>query len=118
MQECVEVYNREQLISTILVDYSASTVQVQNYIEPVGLNVGLLPFGKNTSPVWRDYIDFLRYRCFEETRPDAKILLKHWGLDYYDPDKLVRKTHGVLFGDFIWVKFGDENITFEDVRIR
>ena len=36
----------------------------------------------------------------------------------YNPWEIVKKTHGVMFEDFIWVRFEGEALVWEDVKIR
>ena len=45
-----------------------------------------------------------------------KEILDYYGMKSYDAYELVLKTHGSQFGDYIWVKF-DENdpYCFEDL---
>ena len=37
---------------------------------------------------------------------------------YSEVIEILKKTHGVSFDDFFWVKFNNENITWDEVRIR
>lgn len=62
--------------------------------------------------------EVLRLRCPEEGRADIQRKLKAWGLDEYNPIEIIKKTHGVSFNDFIWIRFPGENITAEDVLVR
>ena len=46
-----------------------------------------------------------------------KEILKAMGLDYYDPFLICRQTHGVLHGDFLWLRWEDQkDFTWEDVK--
>ena len=62
--------------------------------------------------------EVLRLRCFEEGRPDIKSKLKVLGLNEYNPLEIVKRTHGVSFNDYIWIRFPGEKITAEDVLVR
>lgn len=61
---------------------------------------------------------FLRSRCPNPARADLRELLEHYGLDVLDPDVWCRKTHGVTYDDFFWIRFPDEKLTWDDVRVR
>lgn len=61
---------------------------------------------------------FLKSRCPDYERGDLRELLERHGLDILDPEAWCRKTHGVSYDDFFWIRFPDENITWEDVRLR
>ena len=75
-------------------------------------------FGVRKS-VTLDYIDkFFEERCFPKTRKSAKELLKHLEVPYYEPFLICKKTHGVILGDYSWIRFEGETLTWEDVRIK
>jgi len=62
--------------------------------------------------------EILRLRCFDEGRPDKKEKLKAMGLTEYRPIDIVRKTHGVSYNDYLWIRFPGEKITAKDVLVR
>ena len=62
-------------------------------------------FGCIEEPSWADFEDFLRDRCFPETRGNAKQLLKDMGLPGYDPLAIVEKTKGRMAEDRLWLRF-------------
>lgn len=51
-------------------------------------------------------------------RHQLEEYLKDLGLVEYNPYEIVKITHGVMWEDFIWFKFPNENITCEDIKIR
>ncbi len=63
-------------------------------------------------------MEALKLRCLEEGRPDINEWLKYRGLNSYNPLEIVRKTHGVSFNDYIWIRFPGENLRAEDVLVR
>lgn len=95
--------------------YSDGTVEFINYTE----NIIERAFGVRKSPVgvW-DLEEFLKYRCFPETRANCKELLKALGLEFYEVFSIVEKTHGVMVDDIFWVKFEGENLTYRDVLLQ
>ena len=60
----------------------------------------------------------LEMRCWERGRADIDLILKHLGLEEYNPYEIVKKTHGVSYNDYIWFRFWGENITSDDVLVR
>lgn len=62
--------------------------------------------------------EVLKMRCWDPGRPDIKELLAACGLTKYIPLDIVRKTHGVSYNDFLWIKFPGENLRAEDVLVR
>lgn len=58
----------------------------------------------------------LKDRCWDEHRPDLKILLEKLGLDEYNPYEICRRTHGKMAQDFIWFRFPGEILTYEEVK--
>lgn len=73
-----------------------------------------LPQGETAEKLLEMFED----RCFPRTRANADELVKRLGLEVYDPIGIVRKTHGIQFDDFYWIRFEGEDITWEDVKIR
>ncbi|MFM9282386.1 hypothetical protein [Paenibacillus jiagnxiensis] len=64
-------------------------------------------------------LDYLESRCFPRTRHRAEQILKHLGLGSYSPLDIVKKTHGVQFEDYMWIRFaGEEELRYEDVGFR
>ncbi len=63
-------------------------------------------------------MEALRLRCFEEGRADIDVKLAAIGLTEYDPLEIVRRTHGVSYNDFIWIRFPGEKLCAEDVLVR
>ena len=62
--------------------------------------------------------EILRLRCFEEGRTDTPEKLRALGLKEYNPQMIVRKTHGVSYNDYLWFRFPGENLRAEDVLVR
>ena len=109
----IDVYNEETLISTITVD--GVSVSVVNFSDIILLR----PFGVRDEVSYKDLESFYLDRCFPQDRPNCKEILKNFGLDYYDPELICRKTHGQQFDDFMWLQFSDEpKVSYSDIRLR
>jgi transcriptional regulator with XRE-family HTH domain len=62
-------------------------------------------FGIVETPTWDDLDEFLRERCFPESRGNRKQILRELGLTEYDPLQIVEKTKGRTADDDMWLKF-------------
>ena len=62
--------------------------------------------------------EILRSRCIDEGRSDVGRVLKAMGLNEYNPLEIVRRTHGVSYNDYIWIRFPGEKLRAEDVMVR
>lgn len=62
--------------------------------------------------------EILKTRCWDPGRPDIKELLAARGLKKYVPLDIVKKTHGVSWNDYLWIKFPGEDLKAEDVLVR
>lgn len=60
----------------------------------------------------------LKIRCWDPDRPDIRELLAVCGIKAYDLLEIVKKTHGVSWNDFLWIKFPGEDLKAEDVLVR
>lgn len=81
-------------------------------------------FNKQFSPDSEGYITkeelerWLKWRVFPSTRVNAKELLAKPGLNNYNRWAIVRKTHGVMADDEIWIRFKGETLKHRDVTLR
>lgn len=111
----VQVYCKESLVADILVDLTTKTVREYHRYSN---DVLLLPFGAIESPNYLAFIDFLESRCPPRERANLNELLSNWGLLEYDPLAIVKRTHGMMYADFIWVRFDGEDISYDQIKIR
>ncbi|MBR2853648.1 MAG: transcriptional regulator, partial [Clostridia bacterium] len=82
------------------VDELARDVRITNYIA----NPLYRAFGVNTEPSFEDYEEFLKSRCFPETRDKIKLELKELGIPFYDPLMIIEKTQGRMAEDDFWIR--------------
>lgn len=81
-------------------------------------------FNKQFSPEMEGHISleelekWLKWRTFPPTRTNVDELLRALGLNAYNRWGIVRKTHGVMADDEIWIRFNGENLTHKDVCLR
>ena len=74
-------------------------------------------FAKDEIPLF-ELGEILTWRCWDKNRENIEKYLFKLGLTEFDPYKICRKTHGVMFQDKIWFKYEGENLTWEDVKCR
>ena len=110
--EVIEYYHKDDLCSKIYVDAKTEKVKVVNFTDFI-LDKA---FGVIESPTYKDYEEFLEYRCFPKTRYNCRELLDALDIDFYNPYAICRKTHGIMFGDFYWLKFEGDTTTWEFVQ--
>ncbi|MBM7649947.1 hypothetical protein JOC78_002931 [Bacillus ectoiniformans] len=81
-------------------------------------------FNKQFSPNPKGYITkdelerWLKWRVFPKTRVNMDELLTGLGLNSYNRWAIVRKTHGVMADDEIWLRFKGETLKHHDVTLR
>ncbi|QDQ02581.1 hypothetical protein FOH38_20150 [Lysinibacillus fusiformis] len=81
-------------------------------------------FNKQFSPTMEGPITveelekWLKWRTFPPTRANAKELLAALGMQAFNRWGIVRKTHGVMADDEIWLRFKGEHLTHRDVCLR
>lgn len=62
--------------------------------------------------------EFLCSRLPDRRRKDMDRILKNYGLTYFNPYDMCRKSHGRNMTDFVWIKYDDEELKFNDIRLR
>lgn len=104
---------KDRLVSEIFVN--GNSVSFTNYSD----DILSLPFGVRDTVTYSDLLEFYEDRCFPRERANCKDVLKRLGLDYYDPELICRKTHGLQFDDFTWLQFRDEpQVCYQDIKLR
>ena len=81
------------------VDERNRKIRIQNYMD----NCMMKAFGVKEHPTFDDYEEFLKSRCFPETRDKMKLVLKELDLPFYDPLMIIEKTKGRMAEDDFWV---------------
>ena len=92
-------YSGEVLCARIAADETEKTVCVEN----LTADYLKLPFGNNPNPSWADYQHFLEDRCIPKTRAGLQEYLETIGLGSYEPLEIIRKTHGRMAEDDLWL---------------
>ena len=94
-------YMYEDKICTLIdVDLKNQKIKIKNYVDNIMFRV----FGVNENPSFNDYKEFLKSRCFPETRDKLKLILRDLDLPFYDPFLIIEKTQGKMAEDNFWIK--------------
>jgi|SRR5690606_22194414 len=110
-----EVLWRDELVAKVSVDFKRQKVVAEQFTT----NPLRKAFPKGTDNLKvSDVLDFLESRCFPRERADRDKVLESIELNYYRPLHIVRKTHGVQFDDFMWVRFEGESLKHDDIKVR
>lgn len=106
---------RDELSAKVIVDSKRQVVDVKQYTDDILAR----PFLKRDEDVTvDDVMNFLEDRCFPRERVNARQLLNDLGLKSYNPLRIVKKTHGLMVDDFLWIKFRGEKVTYDNIKIR
>ena len=81
------------------VDEMNEKIWIKNYVR----NIMFRAFGANSEPTYEDFREFLKSRCFPETRDKMKIQLEALGIPFYDPMLIIGKTQGRMAEDDFWI---------------
>jgi hypothetical protein len=107
------VYWREKHTADVVLSADRSTVSYKMYPH----EFGEVPF-EFENPSVEQMDNFIVSRCVPKGRSLIGEYLEYLGLSEYNPYEIVKKTHGVMFEDFLWFKFPGESIEWDDVKIR
>lgn len=107
------VYWKTELTASVTISPDHKTIKYFRYTD----ELPKIPF-LNSSPTLEQVYDFLESRCMDRHREQIKEYLEDLGLKEYNPYEIVKITHGAMWEDFMWLKFPDETITWEEVNLR
>ena len=91
---------KDEICTLIDVNDRLRTVHIRNYTERMQFRA----FGVNENPTYSDYEEFLRSRCFPESRDRLKLILKELDIPFYDPFLIIEKTEGRMAEDDFWFR--------------
>lgn len=67
---------------------------------------------------FQTFDEFLCLRLPSKYRADIDDIVKRYGLREFNPYAMCKKSHGRNMTDFLWMKFDDEEVSFNDIRLR
>ena len=85
----------DRLCSVIFADFTEKQVRADNYTE----NIVKTAFGRNSTPSWEDFREFLKERCIPGSRSGLNEYLETIGADSSDPLDILPITKGRMAGD-------------------
>ena len=91
---------KQEVCTLIDVNEQEQKVKIKNYTDKVMFRA----FGSVENPDYNDYQEFLKSRCFPESRDKMKLILKDLGLPFYDPIMIIEKTEGRMAEDNFWIR--------------
>ena len=91
---------KNKICTVIDVDTVKEKIKIKNFVKYFLFKA----FGNNEKPTYKDYEQFLRDRCFPETRDKLHLVLEDLGLPFYDPFMIIEKTEGRMAEDDFWIK--------------
>jgi hypothetical protein len=77
-----------------------------------------LPFPGKYKVRVGDVLDYFESRCVARSRHHIEKVLQSLDLQEYVPTDIVKQTHGVLYDDYVWIRFSGEELTCADVHPR
>lgn len=104
---------KAEKVSDIYKDMATGEYLVLNYTD----DLVKLAFAGGSVTEDRIY-DYFESRCIDRARPDMKERLQEIGLNTFNPYKIAKVIHGVLWDDYQWIKFPGDSIGWEDVKLR
>lgn len=94
-------YMHNQTICTLIdVDEAKREVKINNYTNHVMFKA----FGVVDNPSYDEYMEFLKSRCFPQSRDKMKLILKDLEIPFYDPLLIIEKTQGRMQEDDFWIR--------------
>ena len=94
-------YMHNQTVCTIIdVNEMKREIRIKNYTD----NIMFRAFGVVEEPDFDMYTEFLKSRCFPESRDKMKLVLGDLNLPFYDPFLIIEKTEGRMAEDDFWIR--------------
>ena len=95
------IYMYKSMPCTVIdVDDSCRLVKIANFTRRLQFRA----FGAIENPDYDEYLDFLKSRCFPESRDKMKLELERLGLPFYDPLMIIERTEGRMEEDLFHIE--------------
>lgn len=91
---------KNNVCTLIDVDMNNRKVAVVNFTDRISNRA----FGNLEQPSYEQYEEFLKSRCFPESRDKMKLILADLDLPFYDPLMIIEKTEGRMAEDDFWIR--------------
>ncbi len=107
-----DVYWKDERTASVVISSDRKNVIYKRYTDIIPT----VPFLFDNPSVEQVY-EFLESRCMDRHRTQLEEYLNDLGLSEYNPYEIVRITHGIMWEDFMWLKFPNENINWKEVKL-
>lgn len=68
---------------------------------------------------WKNVMNWMETRTVPRTRFGIEELLtEKFGLKEYNAYAMCKKSHAISMSDYLWIRFKDEDIEYDDIKIR
>lgn len=114
LEKLLRYMHKDKLVTKIWYDESNRTVHIENFTD----DLIICAFGINENPTYEDFEAFSEYRCMPKTRFDLKYVLNKLDIPFWEPWILIRYNHGLMYNDYNWIMFEDEEVNYNDIKIR
>lgn len=91
--------DREQPCTVLDVNYLEKKIVIKNLTDDKISRA----FGVREKPDWEDFLLFLESRCMPKGRYGLREELRQLGLEAYEPEQIIEKTNGRVYGDSQWI---------------
>lgn len=106
-------YWKDEKTADVIIAADRKSLIYKKYTEDI-LKV---PFAFDNPTIEQMY-DFIESRCMPKERTQLQDYLEELDLEEYNPWDIVKRTHGVMWEDFLWFKFPGEDISWDEVKVR
>ena len=105
------VFWKDEKTADVTVD--SSVARIERYTE----NPAKQLFCRNEMTLF-ELGEIFMWRCWDQKRENIEKYLYKLGIMQFNPYRICRKTHGVMYQDNIWFKFEGEALSWVDVKCR
>ena len=106
------IMSQDDEVAHVIANFETSDISYKEYI--------IHPAFKQLpdNPDIHDLYNWLEDRCFPRNRDNMEKHLTNLGLTSYNPLKIVKKTRGIMWEDYIWIRFDGEDVRWDEIKHR
>lgn len=108
-----DIYWKNERTASVTISANRQSVFYQKFTN----EIPKIPF-LFLNPTIEQMVDFIESRCMDKRRTQLEEYLSDLSLSEFNPYEIVKITHGVMWEDYMWFKFPEETISWEDVKVR
>lgn len=116
MKHSITILNREKEIMRINWDTDTKEV-TSEWLGEYHFKIPRTIYPENIT--WKNVMNWLETRTVPRTRFGIEELLRvKFKLREYNPYLMCKMSHGLSMSDYIWLKFDNEEIDYDSIKIR